>query len=816
MRLKDFNIVLFTLISWSCFSQFNIHGKISNANNGAPVVLAEILKVEDGIRVQSGENGEFTFSNIKPGQYHLIFLSDHFHLKEKKVTIKHSDVEVLVVLQPMEVRLSEVLIQKRRKEFFAMSRLRDVDGMGIYAGKKSEVVIVGEQTGNKAVNLARQVFSQVAGLNIYESDAGGLQLNIGGRGLDPNRSAHFNIRQNDYDISADLLGYPESYYTPPAEGLDRIQIIRGAASLQYGTQFGGLINFKIKAPDPDKKRRLTNRQTIGSNNLFTSFTDLSGTLKNFSYYTFFNYKKGDGFQLNSDFESQNYFGNFNYRINNKTNLSFDYTHFQYLAHQPGGLTDKMFYEDAFQSNRKRNWFAVDWNLFSFKIKHQATQKTDISLNVFGLYAGRKALGFRSNRVFQEDKEGTVRDLITGKFANWGMEAKILQRYRFLGHENAFVIGGKYYQSKNNARQGPGSSGSDADFNLATQAFPYYENQSDYNYPNLNLALFGENIFRITNAFSITPGIRWEYINTQAKGYYKKINRDNAGNVIFDKRYDENNNLKRSFVLLGIGLSYKPIKAVETYMNFSQNYRSVTFNDMRITEPSYQIDEQLKDEYGYTFDFGIRGQWKNKLTYDISAFGLAYKGRLGQIIKETDDFRIIRFRTNVGDAMLYGLEFFTDLSLQKTLFNPLNNDYKWNVFTNLALTKSTYTHSRQPGITGNQVEFVPMINLKTGMTFGYKNVITNIQFTYLSDQYTDATNIKQDKNENIRGIEGQVPGYAITDWSLSYKFSSRFTLETGITNLMNTVYFTRRATGYPGPGIIPSAPRAGYITLQYRF
>ena len=41
------------------------------------------------------------------------------------------------------------------------------------------------------------------------------------------------------------------------------------------------------------------------------------------------------------------------------------------------------------------------------------------------------------------------------------------------------------------------------------------------------------------------------------------------------------------------------------------------------------------------------------------------------------------------------------------------------------------------------------------------------------------------------------------------------IETGINNLTNTYYFTRRATGYPGPGIIPSPPRNTYITLQIR-
>ena len=89
---------------------------------------------------------------------------------------------------------------------------------------------------NLASNNARQIYNQVSGLNIFQNDDAGLQLNIGGRGLDPNRTSNFNTRQNGYDISADVLSYPESYYSPPAEAA-QIQVVRGAASLQYGTQF---------------------------------------------------------------------------------------------------------------------------------------------------------------------------------------------------------------------------------------------------------------------------------------------------------------------------------------------------------------------------------------------------------------------------------------------------------------------------------------------------------------------------------------------------------------------------------------------------
>ena len=147
------------------------------------------------------------------------------------------------------------------------------------------------------------------------------------------------------------MGYPESYYTPASEGLEQIQIIRGAASLQYGTQFGGHINFKMKSPNPNKPLEVITRNTGGSYGLYSNFTSLSGTKDKFSYYTYVNYKRGDGFRPNSEYESINIFSHFGYEFNDKTKLTAEITYMNYLAQQAGGLTDEMFAENPFQSNR---------------------------------------------------------------------------------------------------------------------------------------------------------------------------------------------------------------------------------------------------------------------------------------------------------------------------------------------------------------------------------------------------------------------------------------------------------------------------------
>jgi len=810
---RDFSSLLLLLFATAGFAQFRISGTVTS-ENGEKIAFAEVYNKTAATKSVTDQNGFFTFEVAAPGNYDLVFYADNFAVAEQTVV---APIENLTVSLSKINQLSEVLVQKEKDKIFALNRLKDVEETAIYAGKKTEVISIGRLTANKATNNARQIFAQVVGLTINESSDGGLQLSIGGRGLDPNRTSNFNTRQNGYDISADVLGYPESYYAPPTEALDEIQIIRGAASLQYGTQFGGLVNFKLKTP-AKKNLEITIRNTIGSYGLYTNFTSLGGKVGKFSYYTYFNYKKGDGFRPNSEFESKNYFANLNYQFTSKTSLHFDYTHFDYLAQQAGGLTDEMFAENPQQSNRSRNWFAVNWNLFALRLKHKFENSADFSLQLFGLDASRKTVGYRSNRVSSDDPI-LDRDLIIGDFVNWGAEARYLQPYKIGNQKSTFLVGVKYYQSENEGLQGPGSSGSNADFHLANAEFPTYPTQSDYHFPNLNYSVFGENIFRISSQFSITPGFRFEKIRTQADGYYRKINLNNAGDVILDRQIDENVIKERDFVLLGLGLSYKLQNKMELYGNISQNYRSVTFNDIRTASPSFEVSATIGDEKGYTSDIGIRGQISNKFTFDASIFGLLYQNKIGEYDTTNDRNQIVRFRDNLGTAATYGFETLIDWSLNNTFFEA-NEAFSWHVFSNVAVTGSEYLKSDIPAeraltIKGNEVEFVPLLNIKTGTGIGYKNLMTSLQFTYLSSQFTAANNAKTGQNEISSGITGEIPSYYVADFSASYKWKS-WKLEAGITNFTDHRYFTRRATGYPGPGIIPSDPRTFYTTLEFVF
>ncbi|WP_345232693.1 TonB-dependent receptor domain-containing protein [Hymenobacter saemangeumensis] len=824
MRLAvySFFLCLSLLFGHGALAQQTLRGRVREAETNRPVPDCEVYVRGSRSIVRTDSAGLFTLSKLPTGRVQLQFASLGHQPFKAEVNVTGSAEVQEFTLSRRDQALGEVVVAAP-KTTFGQGRLREVEGTAIFAAKKSEVIVPDNIVANLATNNARQVYARVAGLNIWESDQGGLQLSIGGRGLDPNRTANFNVRQNNYDISADALGYPESYYTPPIEAIKRIQLVRGAASLQYGTQFGGLLNFELRQPEPDKTVSVTARQSVGSFGFFNSFNSVSGTVKGFSYYAFAQYKRGDGWRPNSHFDSKTAYADLRYQFTENFKVGAQVTHMDYLAQQPGGLSDEMFRENPRQSNRERNWFEVDWNLFNLNADWKLTPQSNLNLTAFGLRASRKSLGFRPSQVAADDNDRYLRDLITGDFRNYGVEARYLNRYQLGRLPSVLLVGARYYKGYNHSIQGFGPSGRGADFRFVgpEEGYSIQNGTSDYEFPNYNAAAFAENIIYFGDKLSITPGLRIEHIRTTADGSYGILFRDIPGNIYGRETFQEQRTSSRSFLIAGLGASYKPVENRELYANVSQNYRSITFSDMRITNPSSVIDPNLQDERGYSADLGLRGEQGRWLTYDLSLFALRYANRIGEITDYNSRTPSFRYRTNVGAALIVGVESYAEAELLRLRPAPAEaapGPWAWSVFSNLSLIRGRYTESHVKDrlgndlVSGREVEFVPAVNLKAGTRLGYGPLKASFQYTYLSDQYSDATNAREGGTSAVVGL---IPAYHVMDVSVSWE-RRWLKLEGSINNLADAYYFSRRATGYPGPGILPSDGRSYFFTVQVKW
>ncbi|MBE7440908.1 MAG: carboxypeptidase-like regulatory domain-containing protein [Flavobacteriales bacterium] len=807
---------LVVLNSFVAFSQQNatVVGLVKSTQQQEILPYCAVYIKELNKSTQTDESGKYSFNNVPYGEYTISFYLLGYNRFERKINVNKANIQVDVVLEIKSEQLKSFQLEAKDESVGEVQRMKSIQGVLISQGKKNEVIQLAEINANKATNQGRQIYSRIPGLNIWESDGAGIQLGIGGRGLNPSRTSNFNTRQNGYDISADALGYPESYYTPPTEAVKQIQLIRGAASLQFGTQFGGLLNFVLHdgPTESGKEFEVIARQTLGSFDLNNTFLSVGFNKSTWKGYNYFQHKKGNEWRPNSNFQVYTAGVNVGKYLSEKTFVNIEFTKMYYLARQSGGLTDKEFYLTPEISKRSRNWFEVDWNLAAFNISHEFNSTTRIKTQFFGLHASRKALGVLGN-ISRPDVTSENRDLIVGEFNNVGNETRFLKIYEVGNNPWAFLVGTRVYKGHNRSRQGEADS-------TDLPHFTYLDKQtrgSDYEFPSTNFAFFTENIFRF-GKFSVTPGMRYESISTNADGKFKDVVYDLAGNIVFDTTLFESRYSNRSFVIGGIGFNFKLNDTLDVYANFSQNYKSINFSDMQIVNKNFRIDPDLQDETGYNIDLGVRGIITDKINYDISGFLLLYDNRIGDIDGiDEQTFIPYRYRTNVSKAMIKGVEAMVEADWFKILFSD-SSKVSFRTFVNFAVTDARYVESQRSAFRNKLVEFVPPYNIKTGATLSYKKFSITYQYTYVEEQFSDATNAGIDSKNRLvfvpNAIIGLIPAYQVMDLSMKYDFG-QLRFETGVNNLTNEVYFTRRAVAYPGPGIIPSPIRNFYFTVQFK-
>jgi Fe(3+) dicitrate transport protein len=683
-------------------------------------------------------------------------------------------------------------------------QMPEIVGTNIYAGKKNALIVLDNVQGNVVTNNMRQVLAKVPGIHIWESDPSGIQIGIAARGLSPNRSWEFNVRQNGYDIAADPFGYPEAYYNPQLQAVQRIEIVRGQGSLQYGPQFGGLVNYILRnGSEINKPVEFETQQTVGSNGLFNSYNAIGGKKGKVHYYTFFDHRNGNGWRENSLYFSNAGYGTVTYNINTKFSLTAEVMRSHIRSQQAGGLTDAQIKQDAQQSFRSRNWFDITWTTPALIANYKFSDNTRWNTKLFGTIGNRNSVGFLQSITTKDSINPATlsynnRVVNLDQYRNYGLESRIIADYHLGKMKNTFSGGIRLYTGTTTRQaDGKGTTGTGYDVTV-TGNYP-----RDITFESRNVAAFAENIFRISDKFLIIPGIRYEWLEGSSSG---RNGYTSGGAEILLQDVSRS----RSFVLAGIGTEYHVTKTTEMYANTSQAYRPIQFANLQAPPTTDVVDPDLKDAKGFNIDLGYRGKVNNYLQFDVSGFYLQYDNRVGTVtVSGTPSYRLI---TNVGSSTSKGFEGYVE-------FNPIrafgkSKDADLIIFGSYGYTNAKYSGDHKDASTkGKKVENAPTNIFRGGITGGYKGFLLTAQISSVGETFSDANNTVA---PTANGNTGLIPSYTVTDLTATYKFSKGLNLKAGINNLFDERYFTRRAGGYPGPGALPADGRTFFISVGAKF
>ncbi len=697
-------------------------------------------------------------------------------------------------------RATELLPAKVERTRTDVSRLPVVEGTYIFSGKKSEVITLAERDSALTEKYARQLFAKVPGVFVYDMDGTGNQVNIAARGLDPHRSWEFNVRKDGVITNSDLYGYPASHYNVPMEAVERIELVRGTASLQYGAQFGGMLNMVTKASDTTRAFAFESINTVGSFGLLSTFNRASGRLGKWTYNVWMQRKGSDGYRDNSrsDFEAQNI--TIGFAPSNKLKLSAEWTRSDYVVRTPGPLNDAMFQSDPRSSTRSRNYYEPDIHVPSLKAFWEPGARTHVLLTASAVIGARNSVLF--------DRPATIADAIDSvtlqyaprqvdidNFNSYTGELRVRHDYALGKHVSAWTAGIQVMHNDLHRRQlGKGTTGTDYDLTLTTPGWG-----RDLHYATENVALSFENRAVLTRRLSMNTGARFEVGDSRMNG-----------SISYYPDEDVPNTIEHRFPLFGVSVEYVLDTRTNVYGGWSQAYRPVIFKDIIPASPFESADKDLKDAYGYNAEAGVRGSWKS-VRWDLSAFELRYENRMGSLASE-DTGNVLIQRTNIGNSVTRGVECFLQV-------DPWSRDrFSVSLFTSTAWMDARYedavirSGSSNVDISGNRVESAPEWTSRNGFTLRWHGLRLSLLYSYVSETFADALNTE---TPSASGTIGPVPAYSLVDVNATLKATKQLEFRANLNNALDEHYFTKRPQFYPGPGIWPSDGRSWSMSVALR-
>lgn len=672
-------------------------------------------------------------------------------------------------------------------------------GAELLTGKKSEVLLVDSVGANAAQNVARQVLGRVPGLVVAETEGGGFPSNgIAVRGLDPTQSVEMNVRQNGVIIAADPYGYNETYYLPPLEAVERVELVRGAAGLQYGPQFGGMVNYVMKRGDAERALGGELHQTMGSFGLANTYGSLGGGAGRWRWFGYTQRRSQDGWRPNSDVLQTSGYASLAYAASSTLTATLDYSLLRNRIHMPGGLSDAQWEAGgARQSFRARNWLTSPWNLGALTLDWRPARGVRVQ-SVTSVLGSARALVWRNedggpgalDAVDPATGQHVPREVEREGFRNVTEELRLLADHRALRLPSTLSAGVRWFNGAMH-RQGGGEGTTASNFDLDLVPGGAYE--YDIRFGQSALSAWAENALRVGGRLTVTPGLRLEHLRSRADGYT---------DTTFAARTKT-----RTVPLLGLAASWLASASTSLYANATQAYRPVDYSALTPIGGVSRIDPRLRDAHGVNVDLGWRGTLADdRVRFDVGAFRLTYDGRVGLVSRTGADGATFTERTNVANSVHQGLESYVEVTPLAARADDGTLRGAVTLFNSLALVDARYTTGE---LRGHRVEYAPRAVERAGLTLSRGALSTTLLASHVGRAFGDANNTVRSDD----AVVGLVPAYTVLDWSAAARIATHWRAQAGVNNVADRHYFTRRTDEYPGPGILPAIGRSAYVSVR---
>lgn len=660
----------------------------------------------------------------------------------------------------------------------------EVADLKTYTGNRS--IITSDQIERTAARSIDTALQQVPGIKIKDETGTGVLPNISVRGLDSSRSGYAQLLLDGIPMTLAPYGHTgQSLFPATLFMIDRIDVARGGASIQYGpNNVGGVINLISKSIPTDWETSVNERMTFfgDSNTLFDTNISTGGAVnEDFSMRFDGNITKGESFREHSETDIKNLMLKTLWNIDGQNSLDATLQYYDAFSELPGALNTPAYEADREQSLRPNDEFNANTKRVSLKYSHVLDDSKVIDYGEIDL----RVFGNKSSRNFQWDFYDSSKDTDGNLGTSWSdttQDATHLRNsprdFTVFGIEptasllidgdiSQHIIAGARYINEdisyqlNHIEKSTQTATRPRDWQMDTNAMAYYVSNK--------VGFFDDTL-------SVTPGIRYEDVRMT----FTNVGQD----------YSQDNHVTEW--LPGITLGYEFSSNWFAYTNAQRSLRTPQISQL------WPKDQTLESELSWNYEAGVRFTPTERSNLSIAAYRIDFENK----IEYDGDVSLF---VNIGQTRNQGIE------LEGT-YSPMS-------LPDLVLTGAyNYLDTEQLDgeFAGNELAYVSKHQLSASALYSIKDVDLGLMAFYYSKSFADLANTVE---ENASGTSGEVPAYTVVNFNIGTEFfkQDNHGLKVGLSvnNLFDNEYYFRGLDVSPA-GRVPASGRSLSLDVGYTF
>jgi Fe(3+) dicitrate transport protein len=640
-----------------------------------------------------------------------------------------------------------------------------------------------------------EALRKVSGVHARSEEGFGLRPNIGIRGLSPTRSTKLLLLEDGIPLSYAPYGDNASYYHPPIDRFDSVEILKGSGQIQHGPMtVGGVINYITPAAPAKKGGEVMllggNRGYLNAHGRYGGTFGRTGLLFDFMR------KQGDGSRENTSHELTDWNAKSVTALNDRHTVGLRFNYYK----EDSNLTYTGLRQDEWDRNPRGNPFRNDY-FFINRYAAAVTHTWAISPNVVMSNAAYSAIFLRdwwrqsSNSAQRPNdssdpacagmqnlnttcgNEGRVRSYYT-----WGIDPKFKAMHRLFGVRSEADFGVRYHNETQIRIQKNGPLPTSRDGRIV----------EDNDRRARAGSAFFQNRFLI-GRFAITPGLRYEAVNFRRTNFLAATPVTGRQEV-------------RQWIP-GLGVAYNANDVFTVFAGVHRGFAPPRVEDVINNNTGQSID--LDAELSWNYEAGFRGRVARDLQLEAAWFRMDFEN---QIIPSSVAGGVGATLTNAGRTLHQGGEIsgrWTTRVAPLAGRIALRGAYTYLPDASFRGTRFSAVNGAVL-ITGNRLPYAPRNLLNASLHYFHnKGFNAMVESVTTGRQFGDDLNTV---NGTADGQRGAIPGNTLWNATANYPIEAwRTTLFVTAKNLTDRLAIVDRSRG-----LLPAMPRLVQAGFRFTF